>query len=73
MLVRHQAATEQSAMPTPGFDPACVGEDIAAAQLRREDSVDEGFLGLAFDDEMEPDQREGLPPTTLFSHNSDKV
>ena len=73
MFISHQAATEQPPMPAPGFDTAHVGEDIAGAELRREDGVDERFLGLAFGDDVQPDQGDGLPPTTFFSHNSDNV
>ena len=73
MLVFHQAAAEQPAMVTSGFDSACVDKNVAATQLRRKNAVDEPFLRLAFDNDVEPDQREGLPPMTFFSQSSDNV
>ena len=73
MLVVHQTAAKHSAAMAPGRDAVDIHDDIARGKRRGEYLVDEAFLGLAFGKNVKPDQCEGLPPTTFFSHNSDNV
>ena len=73
MVVVHQAAAKQTAVPAAGGNTTSVGENVVCAEFRRENLIDEAFFRLAFGKNVKTDQCEGLPPTTFFSHNSDSV
>ncbi len=73
MVVVQQTAAKRCAAMAPGSNAVDIRENIVFGQQGRQNPIDEIFLGLAFGKDMKPDQREGLPPTTFFSHNSDNV
>ena len=73
MLVVHKTPAKHGAAAAPGRDAMDIRDDIVLGKFGGEYLVDETFLGLAFGKNMKPDQCEGLPPTTFFSHNSDSV
>ena len=60
-------------MTAPGRDAVGVHKDVKSTEHGSENLIDEALLGLAFSKYVKPDQCEGLPPTTFFSHNSDNV
>ena len=60
-------------MTAASGDAVRSGKDIVCAQRRRKNFVDEALLRLAFNEKVEADQCDGLPPTTFFSHNSEIV
>lgn len=73
MFIIDQTTAENAAMVAPGFDAAGVYKNGMRAKGGSKNALDEAFLRLAFSKNVEPDQSDGLPPTTFFSHNSDSV
>jgi hypothetical protein len=73
MFIVQQAAAKQATISAAGGDTMRIREYVVSTEFGSEDPIDEAFLGLALNEYVKTDQREGLPPTTFFSHNSDKV
>lgn len=73
VLPGYQTATMYLAVLTSRLDLPNIGKYHPFGQCRAEDSVDEGLFGLAFDEKMQANQGEGLPPKTFFSQSSDSV
>lgn len=73
MLMIHQTAAKNPAAMSTGHDAASIRKDVVSGKRRSKYLVDRTFFGLPLGNDMEADQRDGLPPTTFFSHNSDKV
>lgn len=73
VLVSQKAAAIGAPVPAARRYAVSVSEYAVRPELRSEYLVDEALLRLAFDKNVQPDQRDGLPPRTFFSQSSDKV
>ena len=73
MLIVSEASAKRPAVTAPRSDSVDVRKNLVLTEHRAENVINEAFLGLAFSENVKSDQREGLPPTTFFSHSSDSV
>ena len=73
LLVAVPPAAMGAAMLAPGGYPVCVGEGVVSSELWGQYFIHEGLFGLTFDDDMKPNQCDGLPPRTFFSQSSESV
>ena len=73
LRVGRNTAPKDSRLPPACRDAMSVNEDAPHPEFRSKDGIYECLFGLTFYDGVQPDHREGLPPRTFFSHNSERV
>ena len=73
MLPFNQTAAKYPPMLASGGDSVRVNKYHTLGERWAKQVIDESLLGLTFDEDVEPNQRDGLPPRIFFSQSSDKV
>jgi hypothetical protein len=72
LLVPHETATIDRHPPPARLDASRHCRNTQRSDRRSEHLIDERLLGLSFDDDVQPNDQAGRPPSTFFSQSSDR-